>query len=193
MTLLIYSKGHLAADTGSTRNDSRERAHKIKRYDLHNGTLFVAAAGTVTDITSLHHHIARRVYTINLNKEDLTRLSQEAYPVLQCEGIAIFRHDNTAKQQVFWFNCYGNDGGNAGNIWVEHDTAEFLAMGADSAITAALAVKHTVDFFFDAFDVGQTDNPAWIIRNVSEINNACDTKFGVDCVNIDTGEFVNEN
>lgn len=172
MTLLVYKDGILAADTGATRNDSRELAHKIFRFANRNHTLFIAYAGELGAIAAHRYMIEQQMADGNLRYKEPT-------PEWECRGIAVLRDENTGKHSVFSFSCF--DGSTSRGVWQpEYDN--MVTYGWDSAVTSALAINHVCPHY-----------TAWqIIKSVAEINSGCDTLAGVDWVGVETDTIVNE-
>lgn len=164
MTLIVYKDGYLAADTGATRNDSREYFNKIFHRSTKHHDYWVAYAGT---IDAIYSHWAF------LNDPDSTEV-----PVCNSEGIIVRTEHTTGEVEVFTFCNFEHATGRG--VWIPEDTNHLVVQGADSAVSMALAINHVRPEF----------TAAQIIASVSEVNTACDTRFGVRSVCIKTGSAL---
>lgn len=168
MTLLVYRNGILAADTGSTRNDSREEFHKIFVADSDEGTLAIAYTGYLHDISAHWKEVLRRLR----NGEDVTA---GGYPKIYAHGIAVQITPDEAPHRVYTFHCSGDSGG----VWLEEQT-NMAIDGADTAVTAAKAIASVLP----------REPAAGVVRKTAQVNSACDTQYGVDSIDCKTGRCI---
>lgn len=163
MTLIVYKDGELAADNGCTRNDSREYFRKIRVLRKGDYTLTIGYSGNIDAVTRHWNEVLRRA------KNHISLF--EDYPTMNAAGIAVLAPDNPTCDdpiQVFCFNCFDHCTG--GGVWVrEH--SNMVCEGADFATASALAINH----------VAPSLSAAQIVKAVSEVNSAADTRFGVRC------------
>lgn len=164
MTLIVYKDGELATDNGSTRNDSREYFDKIRVLRKGNSTLTIGYSGNIDAVTRHWREVQSRVERHKSLYDD--------YPTMNATGLAVIAPDKPTYDnpiQVFYFNCFDHCTG--GGVWVpEH--SNMVCEGADFATCSALAINH----------VAPSLSAAQIIKAVSEVNSAADTRFGVSCV-----------
>lgn len=176
MTLIVYKNGTLAADSGCTRNDSRELAHKIRTH--RNGVIAVNI-GYSGNLDAIERHWREVVKRIDAGGYGFL----DEYPTMNAAGIAVVTCDAPEllpfasekeieadlKTFVFSFNCFDHATGNG--VWVrEH--SRFACEGADFATASAIAIDHV------APHMSASD----IIFAVAEVNSTVDTRFGVDAV-----------
>ena len=161
MTLIVYKDGELAADRGCTRNDSRECFDKIRVVRKGDSTLTIGYSGNIDAVTRHWREVLKRVQNHKSLYDD--------YPTMNVAGLAVIApdkptHDNPI--QVFYFNCFDHCTG--GGVWVLEES-NMVCEGADFATCSALAINH----------VAPSLSAAQIVKAVSEVNSAADTRFGV--------------
>lgn len=171
MTLLIYKDGILAADTGCTRNESREVAHKIYAASNSNHKYIIAYAGEMCAIAAHFRELKRRI--------DNGIDCETEYPPMNCEGIVIRRNERTGEFNVFSFNCFAESTGRG--VWCT-ETANAVFVGWGSAVTSAIAINHVCPHY----------SAAQIIKYVSDVNSACDIIAGVDWIDVTTDKQGND-
>lgn len=164
MTLLVFRDGVLAADTGCTRNDSREVFYKIRRIPKRLRTYFVAYAGD-TDAIALHETMLR---------EQANYIDPSQLPAMNCKGIVVEQDTATGMLRIYTFNQY--EGATGRGVLVPEPRPEVFE-GWDSAVTAAQAVAHVTDL-----------SATSIISVVADINTAVQLPDGVEYVDFKMGE-----
>lgn len=164
MTLIVYKDGELAADNGCTRNDSREYFRKIRVLRKGNSTLTIGYSGNIDAVARHWNEVLKRVQNHKSLFED--------YPTMNVAGIAVLAPDEPTYDdpiQTFYFNCFAHCTG--GGAWVLEES-KMVCEGADFAAASAIAINH----------VAPSLSAAQIVKAVSEVNSAADTRFGVSRV-----------
>lgn len=173
MTLIVYKNGELAADSGCTRNDSREFARKIRTHRNGIISVNVGYSGNLDAIERHWREVVKRIDAGNYSFMD-------EYPAMNAAGIAVVTcnapellpfampHEIEAdlNTYVFTFNCFDHATGNG--VWVrEH--SHMVCEGADFATCSAIAIDHV------APHMSASD----IIYAVAEVNLSVDTGHGI--------------
>jgi hypothetical protein len=173
MTLIVYKNGELAADSGCTRNDSREFARKIRTHRNGIISVNVGYSGNLDAIERHWREVVKRIDAGNYSFMD-------EYPAMNAAGIAVVTcnapellpfampHEIEAdlNTYVFTFNCFDHATGNG--VWVrEH--SRMVCEGADFATCSAIAIDHV------APHMSASD----IIYAVAEVNSSVDTGHGI--------------
>lgn len=174
MTLIVYKNGILAADTGCTRNSSRERYHKLSVLRSSNWRMAVAYAGKTDALTKYHRMLVQAIESTSLGEVIDNMTTAPCGMVLDAmdvSGLVVVHSLTNNSTQVYRFNQFANATGRG--VWeLVNDT--FDCDGADEAVLSAIAVNAA--------------RPAWtadrIIKCVAEVNSSCDTKYGIDVYDI---------
>lgn len=162
MTLLVYKDGVLAADRGCTRFDSREEFEKI--FISPDGDAVCAYAG---ETDAILRHWALCNSTDMQTDNPVTEL-----PPMNCEGLCVLYYGD--QPEVYEFSCWEANTGRGMLIPLAPNRVGY--MGNSNAIAMAMGVVQA--------------QPTWsaakIIREVAEICNAVDIKYGISTYNIET-------
>ena len=161
MTLIVYKDGVLAADCGATRYGSREAASKLRTVKTKNRVYHFGYAGELPSIER-HWGIARKL--IQHGDRPVVELE------LNCSGLVVEVDMRSGEQGVYSFNNF-KDNPAKGVLAPERN--DFAAEGWESAVISALAIESVTSL-----------NAPHIIYAVSKINSGCDTKYGVDTINV---------
>lgn len=173
MTLIVYKNGELAADSGCTRNDSREFARKIRTHRNGIISVNVGYSGNLDAIERHWREVVKRIDAGNYSFMD-------EYPAMNAAGIAVVTcnapellpfampHEIEAdlNTYVFTFNCFDHATGNG--VWVREHSC-MVCEGADFATCSAIAIDHV------APHMAASD----IIYAVAEVNSSVDTGHGI--------------
>lgn len=165
MTLLIYKDGVLAADRGCTRFESREEFEKI--LIAPDGDVVCAYAGE-TDAVMRHWALCN-----SPDHDPSTPVAE--FPPMNCEGLCVLYHGD--QPVIYEFSCWEANTGRGMLVPLAPNRVGY--MGNSNAIAMAMGVVQAQP----------TWSAAMVIREVAEICNAVDIKYGISAYNIKTKQY----